>query len=71
MGHDYLPKDGERKEFAWETTVGDEKRHNIHVGGGKSQDEFCQMRDDRDAQLAIPKLIGTFRPGEYQGRSLS
>lgn len=27
VGHDYLPKDGERKEFAWETTVGDEKRH--------------------------------------------
>ena len=25
--------------------------------GGKSQDEFCQMRDHRDAQLAIPKLI--------------
>lgn len=56
VGHDYLPKDG-RKEFAWETTIGDEKRSNIHIGGGKSEEEFCQMRDSRDAQLAIPKLI--------------
>ena len=56
VGHDYLPKDG-RQEFAWETTIGEEKRNNIHVGGGKSAEEFCQMRDTRDAQLAIPKLI--------------
>eukprot|EP00490_Sorites_sp_Unknown_P005398 CAMPEP_0114645420 /NCGR_PEP_ID=MMETSP0191-20121206/4547_1 /TAXON_ID=126664 /ORGANISM="Sorites sp." /LENGTH=262 /DNA_ID=CAMNT_0001858059 /DNA_START=24 /DNA_END=813 /DNA_ORIENTATION=- len=56
VGHDYLPKDG-RKDFAWETTIGDQRNNNIHIGGGKSQEEFCTMRDSRDAQLAVPKLI--------------
>ena len=36
VGHDYLPKDG-RSDFAWETTIGEERRNNIHIGGGKSQ----------------------------------
>lgn len=35
VGHDYLPKDG-RSEFAWETTIGEERRNNIHIGGGLS-----------------------------------
>ena len=55
VGHDYLP-DG-RSDFTWETTIGDQKRNNIHFGGGKSQEEFCQMRDTRDAKLALPKLL--------------
>ena len=56
VGHDYLPKEG-RKDFAWETTIGEQRRNNIHIGGGKSEEEFVQMRDSRDAQLAVPKLI--------------
>ena len=52
--HDYGPGG---REIAWETTVGEEKKNNIHVGGGKSREEFIQFRTERDAQLAMPKLI--------------
>ena len=55
VGHDY--KAPGRDEYAWETTVGEQKAKNIHVGAGKSKDEFVQMRDSRDATLAMPKLI--------------
>ncbi len=54
MCHDYGPNG---RDIAWETTVGDEKAHNIHVGGGKSKEEFVKFRTERDAQLAMPKLI--------------
>ena len=53
--HDY--KAPGREEFAWETTVGAQKALNIHVGGGKSRDEFVAMREGRDATLAMPRLI--------------
>lgn len=56
VGHDYLPKGG-RTEFAWETTVGEEKASNIHVGGGRSEDDFVAMREARDATLPAPGLI--------------
>jgi len=55
VGHDY--KAPGRDEYAWESTVGEQKTKNIHIGSGKSQDEFTQMRDERDATLAMPKLI--------------
>ncbi|MEM7076019.1 MAG: MBL fold metallo-hydrolase [Pseudomonadota bacterium] len=54
MCHDYGPGG---RAIAWETTVGDEKAHNIHVGGGKTRDEFVRFRTERDAQLSMPKLI--------------
>ncbi|WP_425080940.1 MBL fold metallo-hydrolase [Ruegeria arenilitoris] len=54
MCHDYGPNG---RDIAWETTVGNEKAHNIHVGGGKSKEEFVKFRIERDAQLAMPKLI--------------
>ena len=53
--HDY--KAPGRDEFAWETTVGEEKAKNIHVGGGISKAEFTAMRDARDAELGMPRLI--------------
>ena len=53
--HDY--KAPGRDEFAWETTVGDQKSQNVHVGAGKDQDSFVEMRDARDAQLSMPKMI--------------
>ncbi|MGR3504444.1 MAG: MBL fold metallo-hydrolase [Paracoccaceae bacterium] len=53
--HDY--KAPGRDEFAWETTVAAQKAGNIHVGAGKDRDAFVKMRDARDAQLAMPKLI--------------
>ena len=54
MCHDYGPGG---REIQWETSVGDEKAGNIHVGGGRSKDEFVKMRTERDATLAMPRLI--------------
>lgn len=54
MCHDYGPNG---RDIQWQTTVADEKAHNIHVGAGKSRDEFVKFRTERDAQLAVPKLI--------------
>ncbi len=54
MCHDYGPNG---REIRWETTVAEEKAHNIHVGGGRTRDQFVAMREARDATLAVPKLI--------------
>ena len=54
MCHDYGPNG---RGIKWETTVADEKEHNIHVGGGKTRDDFIQFRTERDAQLNMPRLI--------------
>ncbi|MCA0922577.1 MBL fold metallo-hydrolase [Pseudooceanicola nanhaiensis] len=54
MCHDYGPNG---RDIQWETTVGDEKAHNIHVGGGKTKEDFVRFRTERDAQLAMPRLI--------------
>jgi glyoxylase-like metal-dependent hydrolase (beta-lactamase superfamily II) len=56
VGHDYLPETG-RTEFVWETTVDEERRANIHVGGGVSEADFVARRNARDAVLGKPKLI--------------
>jgi len=53
--HDY--KAPGRDDYAWETTVAAQKAGNIHVGVGKDRDDFVKMRDARDAQLAMPRLI--------------
>ncbi|MFN3724575.1 MAG: MBL fold metallo-hydrolase, partial [Paracoccaceae bacterium] len=55
VGHDY--KAPGRDDFAWETTVGAQKALNIHVGAGKSREDFIAMREARDASLAMPRLI--------------
>jgi len=52
--HDYGPGG---RDIAWETTIGEEKKNNIHVGGDKTREEFIKFRTERDAQLAVPKLI--------------
>ncbi|WP_370238044.1 MBL fold metallo-hydrolase [Brevundimonas sp.] len=54
--HDYKAPPG-RTEFAWETTIGAERTGNIHVREGISEDEFVTMRTERDATLAMPRLI--------------
>jgi glyoxylase-like metal-dependent hydrolase (beta-lactamase superfamily II) len=56
VGHDYIPEAG-RKDFAWETTVGEERRANVHVGGGVAEADFVARRTARDAGLGVPKLI--------------
>lgn len=55
MCHDYLP-DG-RSEYLWETTIGEEKHKNIHVGAGQSKEEFVAMREKRDTTLDLPRLL--------------
>ena len=54
MCHDYSPNG---RETAWETTVAEEKAHNIHVGAGKTRADFIKFRTERDAELAMPRLI--------------
>lgn len=54
MCHDYGPNG---RDIKWETTVGEEKAHNIHVGNNTSRDDFIAMREARDATLKVPTLI--------------
>lgn len=54
MCHDYGPNG---RAIAWETTVAEQKVANIHVGQGKTKEDFVKFRTERDAQLAMPKLI--------------
>ena len=75
MCHDY--KAPGRDQYAWETTVGEEKARNVHVHEGVSEDEFVNMREARDATLAAPLLLlpsiqvniraGKFPPAEANG----
>lgn len=55
VGHDY--KAPGRDDYAWETTVGEQKALNVHIGQGRSIEEFVEMRDARDATLPMPRLI--------------
>ena len=54
MCHDYGPNG---REILNETTVAAERAANIHVREGVSEDEFVKLRTERDATLAMPKLI--------------
>ncbi|BDT76598.1 MBL fold hydrolase [Polynucleobacter yangtzensis] len=54
MCHDYPPTD---RPEAYCTTVGDEKKSNIHVHNGITEEQFVQMRTKRDATLDMPTLI--------------
>ena len=76
VGHDY--KAPGRDEYAWETTVAEEKARNVHIGHGRSKEEFVRMRNERDATLGMPRLIvpslqvnmraGHFPPPEPDGK---
>jgi glyoxylase-like metal-dependent hydrolase (beta-lactamase superfamily II) len=55
MCHDY--KAPGRDEYKWETTVAEERAHNVHVHDGVSEDDFVAMREARDATLSMPRLI--------------
>ncbi|MEP6721771.1 MAG: MBL fold metallo-hydrolase [Variovorax sp.] len=52
--HDYPPSS---REPAWQTTVAEQRAHNIHVRDGIGEDEFVAMRIARDATLEVPTLI--------------
>ena len=74
--HDY--KAPGRDDYAWETTVAEEKARNIHIGEGRPKAEFTAMRNARDATLAMPQLIlpslqvnmraGNLPPAEDDGK---
>ncbi|CAG9329408.1 unnamed protein product [Blepharisma stoltei] len=76
VGHDYGTKS--RKE-AWETTMVEEKLHNLHLNSNTPREQFVKWRSDRDATLELPKLImqsiqlnlraGNFPPPEENGTS--
>ncbi|WP_343346267.1 MBL fold metallo-hydrolase [Sphingomicrobium sp. XHP0239] len=53
--HDY--KAPGREDYAWETTVGQQRDENVHVHDGVSEDEFVDMRTTRDRTLSMPELI--------------
>lgn len=55
MCHDY--KAPGRDEYQFETTIGEERQHNIHVSVEHDQADFIQMRESRDATLDMPRLI--------------
>lgn len=54
MCHDYAPGG---REIRWESTVAEQKENNIHVGQGKTRDDFIRFRTERDASLDMPRLI--------------
>jgi len=75
--HDYGA--GGSRDYAWETTVAQQRANNIHIGGGTLEHDYVQMRRDRDATLGLPRLIvpavqvnmraGNFPPAEDNGTS--
>jgi glyoxylase-like metal-dependent hydrolase (beta-lactamase superfamily II) len=75
--HDY--KAPGRDEYACQTTIGAERRANVHVHEGVDEDEFVRLRTSRDATLAMPRLLlpsvqvnmraGAFPPPEANGLS--
>ncbi len=75
MCHDY--KAPGRDQYAWETTVAEQRAGNKHARDGASEDEFVAMRQARDAALTAPALLlpsiqvniraGRFPPAEANG----
>ena len=53
--HDY--KAPNRDDFVWETTMLAERTGNVHIHEGVTEDQFVEMRTQRDATLSMPKLI--------------
>ncbi len=54
MCHDYGPNG---RDIDWETTVAEQRAHNIHVRDGITEDEFVAAREARDRTLDMPRLI--------------
>ena len=52
--HDYQPGG---REVQWQTSVKEQREHNIHIANHVSEDAFVATREARDATLNMPKLI--------------
>lgn len=55
MCHDYKAPD--RDDYAWETSVAEQRGTNIHINDQVSEADFISMREGRDSQLGMPKLL--------------
>lgn len=55
MCHDY--KAHGRDVFAWETSVEAQRDNNIHINKGVSESAFVALREGRDSELGMPKLL--------------
>lgn len=55
VGHDYLPEG--RTAYRWETSVAEQRRDNVHIRDGVTEEAFVALRKGRDAGLAKPVLI--------------
>lgn len=54
VGHDYQPNG---RAVAFETTIGESKKHNIQLKSETSREEFVDFRTNRDKRLAAPRLL--------------
>ena len=55
MCHDY--KAPGRDEYAWQTSVAEQREKNIHINDGVSESAFVALREGRDSELGMPKLL--------------
>jgi hypothetical protein len=55
MCHDY--KAPGRSDYAWQTTVCEQRAGNVHIGGDATEQAFVELRNGRDASLSVPKLL--------------
>ena len=62
--HDYGPGG---RAFANETSIGEQRAHNIHVHDGVDEAAFVSVRTARDATLAEPKLMRPAVKANIQG----
>ena len=53
--HDYQAPG--RDEYVWETTIAEQRANNIHIHDGIGEKDFIEFRNNRDADLEMPKLI--------------
>lgn len=53
-GHDYRPGG---RDAAWESTVAQQRAMNVHLQIATTEDQFIALREKRDHELPMPKLI--------------
>ena len=54
VGHDYGPGG---RSIAWETTIGEQRKNNIHINSEIQLEEFVSVREARDRVLSLPQMI--------------
>ncbi len=54
MCHDY---GNDSRGVAYESTVGEQRKTNVHIHDGITEDEFVALREEKDRELSLPRLI--------------